>query len=302
MLSIPRKVTSYLKSVCGHWKGFDANDAIKNGKIKVREKSGSIRPLWLPFDGHKERALIFPGENLVYRGKDLALPSENMVALWKPIEVSSEMSGGVDDFKYFGDLSREVSKEQFFTPIGRLDVQTSGLLLLSTAINSGLKEIIKSEKIQKTYVATVRKDLSSEELKRRLETLSSDIKLREGIVRAEGVDLLKHDAGEAEIEIRIRCGWNRVVRRMLKISGLKCRTLHRTKIGSIGLRGLLFSEEYRTLNLNEVESLWSSYPGGKTQWLNEQIEALRNRAEKTDDSRLQDWLKQYDVRSKLSCD
>jgi len=299
MLSIPRKVSSYLKSVCGHWKDFDADAAIKNGKIKVRETSGSIRPLWLPFDGHKERALIFPGENLVYRGKDLALPSENVVAFWKPIEVSSEMSGGVEGFKYFGNLSRQVSTEQFFTPIGRLDVQTSGLLLLSTAINSGLKEVIKSEKIAKTYVATVRKDLTSEELERRLETLSSDVKLREGVVRAERVELLKHDGGEAEIQITIRCGWNRVVRRMLKISGLKCRTLHRTQIGDARLRGLLFSEEHRMLNLNEVESLWSSYPGGKIKWLDEQIEALRIRSEKTNDSRLQDWIKQHDARGKL---
>jgi len=299
MQSIPRKVTSYLKSVCGHWKDFDADAALKNGKIKVREISGSIRPLWLPFDGHKERALIFPGENLVYRGKDLALPSENVVAFWKPIEVSSEMSGGVEGFKYFGNLSRQVSTEQFFTPIGRLDVQTSGLLLLSTAINSGLKEVIKSEKIAKTYVATVRKDLTSEELERRLETLSSDVKLREGVVRAERVKLLKHGGGEAEIQITIRCGWNRVVRRMLKISGLKCRTLHRTQIGDIGLRGLIFSEEHRMLNLNEVESLWSSYPGGKIKWLDEQIEALRIRSEKTNDSRLQDWIKQHDARGKF---
>ena len=77
-------------------------------------------------------------------------------------------------------------------------------------------------------MATVRKDLTSEELKQRLETLSSDIKLREGefyktfvlkitmfvsgVVRAERVELLKHEEGEAEIQITIRCGWNRVVR------------------------------------------------------------------------------------------
>jgi len=88
--------------------------------------------------------------------------------------------------------------------------------------------------VPKTYLATVSGRVTGEDLQR----LLRGIRLAEGKARAARVRVLKRGAARSVLEITLREGRNRQVRRMLARLRHPVRDLVRTRIGRIGLRGL----------------------------------------------------------------
>ncbi|MHC4186067.1 MAG: pseudouridine synthase, partial [Planctomycetota bacterium] len=104
--------------------------------------------------------------------------------------------------------------------------------------------------VSKTYVAAVKGEIGGEAAER----LKGGIWLAEGRTGRAAVKILKRNPRESLIEITIREGLNRQVRRMLAKVGLPVKSLKRTRIGKLTARGLGVGK-FRTLSKAEVAYL-----------------------------------------------
>ena len=131
-------------------------------------------------------------------------------------------------------------------PVGRLDADSTGLLLLT---NDGeLANLLTHPRyeVPKTYRARLRSSLADRDLER----LRQGVELEDGLTAPAQVRRL----GEREIEVVLREGRNRQVRRMLEAVGNEVVALRRVRFGSLGL-GDLKEGEARRLTDDEVSRL-----------------------------------------------
>lgn len=141
------------------------------------------------------------------------------------------------------------TKERIFC-VGRLDADTTGLIILTN--DSELTNRLTHPRygIAKTYVVRINGEISGEQI----------VKLKKGVWLAEGktgrasVKILKRRHNESSIEITIKQGLNRQVRRMLANVGLPVKSLTRTSFGKLTVRGLGVGK-FRTLTRAEVAHL-----------------------------------------------
>jgi 23S rRNA pseudouridine2605 synthase len=131
-------------------------------------------------------------------------------------------------------------------PVGRLDRDTTGLLLLTNDGELAYRLMHPSHGVEKTYVAKVEGDPSPEVVRR----LAEGVELEDGTTAPAAARRL----GPSTIELVIHEGRNRQVRRMLDTVGHPVRSLHRTAYGGIEL-GALPPGGWRRLSPGEVERL-----------------------------------------------
>ena len=137
-------------------------------------------------------------------------------------------------------------------PVGRLDSDSEGLLLLTN--DGDLADLITHPRygVTKTYVARV----AGEPSPRALRALTKGVELDDGPARARSVRLVERFAGEALIEIVMAEGRKREVRRMCEEIGHPVTRLVRTAIGSLTDRRLR-PGEWRALTVAEVQGLYA---------------------------------------------
>lgn len=146
------------------------------------------------------------------------------------------------------DLCADI-KERIY-PVGRLDYDTEGLLILT---NDGeLTHVLThpSKKVHKVYQARVQGVPNVNKL---LE-LSNGVTLEDGVTAPARVDLLVVNKGKALLELEIHEGKNRQVRRMCEAVGHPVLYLKRVQVGSVKLGNLALGE-YRSLSGNELRGL-----------------------------------------------
>jgi 23S rRNA pseudouridine2605 synthase len=136
--------------------------------------------------------------------------------------------------------------------VGRLDADTTGIIILTNDSELANKLTHPKYEVPKTYVAQIKGQISGV----MVEKLKKGIWLAEGKTSRASVKVLKRDHKESSIEITIRQGLNRQVRRMLAKVGLPVRSLKRTRIGTLTARGLGMGK-FRTLSIAEIEYLKS---------------------------------------------
>jgi 23S rRNA pseudouridine2605 synthase len=148
------------------------------------------------------------------------------------------------------DLLGDVGRWVF--PVGRLDRDTRGLLVLTNDHRLGERLTDPAHHVPKTYHARVEGLPDAEALR----ALRSGLPLDDGtLTRPARVSLLgAARGGSAWLEIVLTEGKNRQVRRMLSAVGHDVQELVRTKVGSLAL-GDLPSGQWRRLEKAEVESL-----------------------------------------------
>lgn len=137
-------------------------------------------------------------------------------------------------------------------PIGRLDYDTEGAILLTNDGEIYNKVIHPKSEIYKEYVALIKGEISDIEIQK----LRRGIKLEDGITLPAKVKLLNKENGKSEVSIAIREGRNRQVRRMFQKLGHLVLELKREKIGDITLKELKVGN-YRELTKKELEYLKS---------------------------------------------
>ena len=154
-------------------------------------------------------------------------------------------------------------------PVGRLDYETRGLVLLTNDGELANQLTHPRFGVEKTYHAVVKGYLEEEALER----LEQGIYLAErregrtvGAVRASHVKLaiIKRDRERTVISLTLKEGRNRQVRRMLSAVGCPVKRLERVAMGPVQLKGLA-SGEWRELSLVEVQQLRRAVDrGGKS--------------------------------------
>jgi 23S rRNA pseudouridine2605 synthase len=132
-------------------------------------------------------------------------------------------------------------------PVGRLDVDSTGLLLLTNDGELANRLTHPRYGVPKTYRAVLRRPPADRDLRR----LEEGVRLEDGPTAPARV----RRSGEREIEITLREGRNRQVRRMVEAVGNEVEALRRTRLGSVGL-GSLPEGEARRLSEGEVAALW----------------------------------------------
>ncbi len=139
---------------------------------------------------------------------------------------------------------------------GRLDADTTGLIILTN--DSKLANRLTHPKygLAKTYVVRIKGEIAGEQI----EKLKKGIWLAEGKTGRASVKILKRGHKESFVEVTIRQGLNRQVRRMLAKVGLPVRSLTRTRIGKLNARGLGVGK-FRALTKAEVAYLKKAAAG-----------------------------------------
>ncbi|MCL5104722.1 MAG: rRNA pseudouridine synthase [Armatimonadetes bacterium] len=148
------------------------------------------------------------------------------------------------------ELVRDI--DAYLYPVGRLDVDTSGLLILT---NDG--ELTKmlthpSHEVEKTYLAVVTGRVSASGLAR----LERGVKMEDGVTSPARARLVAYSRADdiSTVELVIREGRKRQVRRMFEVIGHEVLKLSRTRLGNLDLKGLA-EGRYRRLTRREVTEL-----------------------------------------------
>lgn len=137
-------------------------------------------------------------------------------------------------------------------PVGRLDMYTSGALILTNDGEFIYKVTHPKYEIEKTYNVTLKGIITKDEIKK----LEDGVEIEEYISGKAKVKILKTDKEKdiSRIEITIHEGKNREVRKMCNSIGRKVLALHRSKIENIDVKNLKLGE-WRYLNNKEINSL-----------------------------------------------
>ena len=145
-----------------------------------------------------------------------------------------------------------VKVKERIVPVGRLDMYTSGALILTNDGDFVYKVTHPKHEIEKTYTVTVKGIIKNEEV----EQLRKGVKIDDYITKPAKVKILKTDTEKniSRLEIVIHEGKNRQVRKMCESVGRKVLALHRSKIGKIGVKDIELGK-WRYLKDREIQEL-----------------------------------------------
>ena len=146
------------------------------------------------------------------------------------------------------DLVADIPQRLF--PVGRLDYNTTGLLIMTNDGELTQTLTHPRHEVYKTYVAKVAGVISDS----RLAKLRKGVDIEGFVTSPAKVRLVRQMPRHAVVEISIREGKNRQVRKMFAAVGNKVQELHRTAIGEIRL-GRLKEGHYRKLTKEEIAYL-----------------------------------------------
>ncbi len=144
-------------------------------------------------------------------------------------------------------------------PVGRLDLDTTGVLLMTDDGELANALLHPSREVDKTYRAVVRGRVSDDSLNR----LAAGIPLEEGITSPARVEVLSRSPRLTVLALTLHQGWKRQVKRMLLAVGHRVIQLERTGFAFLTTAGLK-PGEYRPLQPEEVRRLKKVSPKGGT--------------------------------------
>ncbi|MBE7029127.1 MAG: rRNA pseudouridine synthase [Ruminococcaceae bacterium] len=223
-------------SECGYTSRRKAEEMILNKRVKV---NGVIAELGVKVDELTDRVEI--------DGKLIKKEDEKVyIMINKPTGYLSSVS---DDRgrKTVVDLLN--IKERVF-PVGRLDYDTEGLLILTNDGEFTYKVTHPKFEITKTYVATLNKNLIKEDK----EKLLDGVKIEDYTAIASIIEEINEE--KKEVLITISQGKNRQVRKMFESVGYKVLKLKRISIGNLML-GSLKRGEWKKLSQKELGRIFS---------------------------------------------
>lgn len=216
-----------------------AEELILEGKVKVNGKT--VNELGIK---------IVPNKDIVeYNGKKVVLEKEYVyILLNKPIGYVTTVK---DQFNRDSILDLvKISKR--IVPVGRLDMYTSGAIILTNDGDFVYKVTHPKHEIEKTYTVTIKGIVKDNEV----EELKKGVKIEDYTTKPAKVKILKTDEEKniSRLEITIHEGKNRQVRKMCEAIGHKVLALHRSKIAGIGVKDLELGK-WRYLTRNEVKKI-----------------------------------------------
>lgn len=146
------------------------------------------------------------------------------------------------------DLVANASPYRLF-PVGRLDRQTTGLILLTNDGHLTKKLTHPSFGVKKIYHVTLDRKLSVEDLR----TIADGVRLEEGVAEVDSISYIEGKP-KNEVGIEIHIGWNRVVRRIFKKMGYEVESLDRVIFAGLTKKNIKRGH-WRILTEMEVNNL-----------------------------------------------
>ena len=212
---------------------------IRAGRLKVNGKVERDPERW-----------VWPERDVVHLdGKRLRPVPRTYLLLYKPKGVITS-HGDPDGRKTIYDLLG--TDGRWVAPVGRLDKDTSGLLLLTNDTEFGHAVMSPESQVPKTYMAKVNALMSDEVIAQ----LDRGVEMKRGDwARPQRVRRLEDRGKYTWLEIVLTEGKNREVRRMLEAVGFTVLKLVRTRIGPLTLEGLEMGK-WRALTQREIHALY----------------------------------------------
>ena len=226
---MPVRLNRYLAST-GVGSRRAADEVIRAGRVTVNGAAAELG------------TLVCEGDDVRVDGRPVRVQATMVVLLHKPAGVVTTAR----DPQGRPTVVELVPAPVRLFPVGRLDRETTGLLLLTNDGALADRLMHPRHGVPKTYVARVAADPGAPVLER----LRRGVELEDGPTAPAEVRL----AGPGRVEITIHEGRNRQVRRMLAAVGHPARGLHRSAYGGLEL-GNLAPGEWRELTDAEVEAL-----------------------------------------------
>jgi 23S rRNA pseudouridine2605 synthase len=218
-----------------------ADDLILQGKVKVNGQI--VKDLGVKINPEKdtveiEGKVIKPQEEKVY------------ILIYKPVGYLSSI--GKDKFgrKTLTDLLKEIKIHHKLFPVGRLDYNSEGLLILTNDGEFANKVAHPKHNIKKVYKVLVDGIVSQETLKKMKEGAT----LEDGFFKPDDLKILNINDNTTWLIVEIHSGKKRIIRRFMDNFGHRVKRLIRIKIGNIDL-GNLKPYRYRHLSKKEIWSI-----------------------------------------------
>lgn len=232
------RLQKYLAN-CGIASRRKCEEHILQGKVEVNGEI--VKELGTKINPEKD---VIKFENKIVK----EIKKEIYILLNKPIGYVT-----TSDDQFGRDTVLDLVKvKERIVPVGRLDMYTSGALILSNDGDFVYKVTHPKHEIEKTYTVTIKGIVQNDEV----EQLRKGVKIEDYTTKPAKVKILKTDLEKdiSRLEITIHEGKNRQVRKMCQAVGRKVLALHRSKIGNIGVKDLELGK-WRYLNSKEVQQL-----------------------------------------------
>ena len=177
---------------------------------------------------------VIPNVDIVkYEGKEVIIDNNFVyILLNKPI---GYVTTAKDQFGRDSVLDL-VKTNKRLVPVGRLDMYTSGALILTNDGDFVYKVTHPKHEIEKTYTVTIKGIVTNEEVSK----LRSGVEIEDYTTKPAKVKIIKTDVekNQSRLEITIHEGKNRQVRKMCEAIEHKVLALHRSKIAGIGVKDI----------------------------------------------------------------
>lgn len=233
----PLKTLERVLSKAGIGSRVEARSWIHAGRVKVNGRITRNPDQWVDM---KRDRVFFDGRPLVARERVYLL-------LYKPtgyLTTYKDPEGRPTVYDLIGEVGT------FLSPVGRLDLDTSGLLLMSNDNQFAERVTNPNSHVPKTYLVKASAVLTDTQLQR----LRDGIDLADGPTRPAVVKRLRDSGKYTHFEITLTEGRNRQVRRMVEALEARVLKLVRVRIGHIAI-GRLPIGKWRLLTASEVASL-----------------------------------------------
>ena len=197
---------------------------IEQGRVKLNGKTVTTQGIKVNPENDK---VEFDGKLVSKKAKE-----HTYILLNKPIDYVTTVKDQFDRPTVL-DL---VKTNKRLVPVGRLDMYTSGALILTDDGDFVYKITHPKHEITKTYTVTIKGIVTKEDVL----ALENGVDIGDYVTKKAKVKILKTDEefNKSRLEITIHEGKNRQVRRMCEAIGRKVLALHRSKIGNIGVKDL----------------------------------------------------------------
>jgi 23S rRNA pseudouridine2605 synthase len=192
-------------------------------------------------------ATVTPDDEVTLDGSTVLLPDTNVyLALNKPPGILTTMR----DDRGRRTVAALMPDVPGLVPAGRLDRNTTGLLLLTNDGDLAHHITHPSSEIEKQYRLTLQNPVPEESIA----ALSAGPTLEDGKMHPPGLSTLRRTHHTTTLDLTIHEGRNRIIRRACVAVGLRLVSLHRIRVGPVTLGGLP-QGQYRHLTTEELEAL-----------------------------------------------
>lgn len=214
----------------------EADELIAQGLVEVNGKVVTE----MGYQVQKTDRVIFDGQNIT--------PEKPVYVLLNKPKGYISTTKDEKARKTVMDLTANASPYRMF-PVGRLDRQTTGVILLTNDGHLTKKLTHPSFNIKKIYHATLDRKLSKEDL----QIIADGIRLEEGVAEIDSISYIEGKP-KNEIGIEIHIGWNRVIRRIFQKLGYEVESLDRVMFAGLTKKNIKRGH-WRILTELEVNNL-----------------------------------------------